>query len=543
MNKTEAIVTYFQLTEKERRESFLASTAFDVLKGKAFAIGSAHIAVINPNGTVSAGGDNRFGQCNTQSWQDVTKVVAGDFHTAALKSDGTVYATGDNTYGQCNVEMWRNVTELYAEKNITVGVTADGEMLLTSLTEYKTNAEPENESVKPVPSPECDFEYDEFNGEIMITKYTGSNENVVIPETIGGLPVRTIGKFAFYLNKTIQSVMLPSNLRTIGTWAFACCAMLRELKIPYGVEVIDEYAVFNCTGLDTLVLPESVKAIKSKSFCDCSFLSYIAVPDSIETIASDAFENCLRIERINISYCAEKKLKNYDRVFKTYNEANQYSEYLVGRLPAPERDFEYEEVDDSIRIKKYIGDDYTVVIPEVIHGIPVRSIGEKAFYANNKISALVLPENLREIGKDAFSSCEKLAKIEMPYGMETIGNNAFYNCNITELILPESVKEIGDSAFESNNHLVKLEISYGLETIGKSAFRFCNIEELIFPESVKIIGSSAFVGNYDLGKLVIPDSIETIGNPAFPSVVRSRTEIAAETKKRLKNYDSIFGNY
>ena len=127
--------------------------------------------------------------------------------------------------------------------------------------------------------------------------------------------------------------------------------------------------------------------------------------------------------------------------------------------------------------------------------------------------------------------------------METIGNNAFYNCNITELILPESVKEIGDSAFESNNHLVKLEISYGLETIGKSAFRFCNIEELIFPESVKIIGSSAFVGNYDLGKLVIPDSIETIGNPAFPSVVRSRTEIAAETKKRLKNYDSIFGNY
>ena len=203
-------------------------------------------------------------------------------------------------------------------------------------------------------------------------------------------------------------------------------------------------------------------------------------------------------------------------------------------------DFEYVITGGKASITKYKGNAETVVIPEVIDGIPVRSIGEKAFYKKYKISALVLSENLKYIGDDAFLNCKKLSKIEMPYGVETIGKNAFGSCGIEELILPESVKTIGDLAFYYNCYLIKLVIPYGVETIGKNAFFNCDIEELILPESVKTIGDAAFRFNFNLRKLVIPDSVETIGYSAFPSAVRIRTEISAETKKRLKNYDYLF---
>ena len=90
MNQTKLVITYFKLNEQERTESYLCGDVGDILKSRKLAVGYAHIALLNDNGTVSAHGDNSRGQCNTQSWQAVTKVVAGDFHTAALKSDGTV---------------------------------------------------------------------------------------------------------------------------------------------------------------------------------------------------------------------------------------------------------------------------------------------------------------------------------------------------------------------------------------------------------------------------------------------------------------------
>ena len=193
-------------------------------------------------------------------------------------------------------------------------------------------------------------------------------------------------------------------------------------------------------------------------------------------------------------------------------------------------DFEYVITDGKAVITKYKGNAETVVIPEVIDGIPVRSIGKKAFYKNNKISALVLSENLREIGDDAFWFCKKLSKIEMPYGVETIGNDAFSYCDIEELILPESVKTIGNDAF-SYCGIKELTLPESVKTIGNNAFNCCDIEELILPESVKTIGERAFCLNSNLRKIVIPDSVETIGYHAFPSAVRNRTEISAETKK------------
>ncbi len=94
------LVTFFRLSEQERQEHYLAKNTSDILKRKKLAFGTAHMAVLEDDGTVSAYGDNSRGQCEVAAWRDMQKIAAGDFHTVGLKKDGTVLAAGDNTYGQ-----------------------------------------------------------------------------------------------------------------------------------------------------------------------------------------------------------------------------------------------------------------------------------------------------------------------------------------------------------------------------------------------------------------------------------------------------------
>jgi len=77
------------------------------------AAGCRHTVVLKSDGTVTAVGDNKYGQCDLHSWHDIVAVAAGNVHMAAntgnahtvgLKSGGTVVAVGNNDYSQCDVK-------------------------------------------------------------------------------------------------------------------------------------------------------------------------------------------------------------------------------------------------------------------------------------------------------------------------------------------------------------------------------------------------------------------------------------------------------
>jgi alpha-tubulin suppressor-like RCC1 family protein len=122
---------------------------------------SSHIVGLKADGTVAAVGSNEKGQCNTQSWRDVTAVYAGSELTIGLKSDGTlllegglgsiqsnskgvimasigfkyfallseggfVATIGNNDYGRCDTENWRDITAVSAGMFYTVGLRGDG---------------------------------------------------------------------------------------------------------------------------------------------------------------------------------------------------------------------------------------------------------------------------------------------------------------------------------------------------------------------------------------------------------------------------------
>ena len=75
------------------------------------AAGRRHTVGLKSDGTVTAVGDSKYGQCDVSNWRDIVAVAAGCTHTLGLKSDGKVVAVGDNEYGQCNVSDWHGIQQ------------------------------------------------------------------------------------------------------------------------------------------------------------------------------------------------------------------------------------------------------------------------------------------------------------------------------------------------------------------------------------------------------------------------------------------------
>ena len=83
---------------------------------------------------------------------------------------------------------------------------------------------------------------------ITLTKFTGSNGWIVIPDTINGHTVTEIGDSAFY-SSGVGSVSIPDTITSIGNSAFAECGGLYRVIIPRTVTSIGNGAFFGCNQL------------------------------------------------------------------------------------------------------------------------------------------------------------------------------------------------------------------------------------------------------------------------------------------------------
>ena len=77
-------------------------------------------------------------------------------------------------------------------------------------------------------TPSTDFTYSATNGSIIITRYIGTNNVVVIPGTINNLAVVGIGDSAFASCTILTNVFIPSSVTNIGGFAFKACTNLHQ---------------------------------------------------------------------------------------------------------------------------------------------------------------------------------------------------------------------------------------------------------------------------------------------------------------------------
>jgi len=130
-----------------------------------------------------------------------------------------------------------------------------------------------------------DFLYETENNGVIITGYTGSARDVVIPQTIDEKPVVAIARVAF-LRKKLTSVTLPSTVTVIGNMAFSY-NRLTELTLPDSVTTV-EYGAFSNNRISNLRLSDSLVSIGMSAF-NRNRLKNISLPDSLEYIGDMSF--------------------------------------------------------------------------------------------------------------------------------------------------------------------------------------------------------------------------------------------------------------
>lgn len=144
---------------------------------------------------------------------------------------------------------------------------------------------------------------------------------VVIPntQTINGVTykVTRLAAGTFADNKTIEKVMLGSNIESIGDNAFKGCTNLKTITIPEGVKEIGDSVFEGCTMLNNVSIGSEVTEIGDNAFANCSSLTKVIIPAKVTKIKKNAFKNNKNLKTIIIK---SKKIKSIGKnAFKNIN--------------------------------------------------------------------------------------------------------------------------------------------------------------------------------------------------------------------------------
>ena len=190
---------------------------------------------------------------------------------------------------------------------------------------------------------------------------------LVIPDTIEGNPVTSIGESAFSQCKSLTSITIPDGVTSIGLQAFFHCDGLTSITIPNSVTSIGVQAFVICTNLTSITIPDGVTSIGASAFSQCTSLTSITIPESVTSIGAEAFNRCTSLTSIAIP----------DSVisvgFGTFSQCTSLT---------------------------------NIAIPD-----SVTSIGDYAFGTCTSLTSITIPDSVTSIGEFAFVDCISLMEV------------------------------------------------------------------------------------------------------------------------------------
>ena len=191
-------------------------------------------------------------------------------------------------------------------------------------------------------------------------------------------------------------------------------------------------------------------------------------------------------------------------------------------------------------------------IPEFVsyrlRKFPVTRIEDRAFFHNNEITRLTLPENLEHLGAFSFSSCPALSDtLVLPKNLKEIGNDAFCGTNISCLVIKSEKLEPIDSTLESNYffncaNLQTIICEQSVKNLTISLLRSAhNLEEVVFPESLNEIPEAFFAHAKISGRFSFPKDLKTVGWSAFFDA-KIDSVILPNSVKEIRSYAFNYSN-
>lgn len=344
--------------------------------------------------------------------------------------------------------------------------------------------------------------------------------SVVIPGSIAGLPVRTIGVDAFRQKNALTNIVIPNSVTSIENTAFANCGSLASATIPASVVTIGGGVFAHCASLSNIgvaagsttfssmngvlfdadqtyliqypagrsgnyVIPASVITIGDAAFGGCKSLPRVTIPASVSTIGAGAFSAC--------SMLIDIEVMTGNTAFSSVN----------GVLF---------NADQTTLIQHPAGKAGSYAIPA-----GVTTIGDSAFFENDKLTSVAIPAGVIAIGPAAFAGCRGLTQMAIPHGVTTLRSGTFTGCyGLISVDIPDSVTIIRNWVFQSCSRLASVTLPESITEIGNSAFANCtSLTSITIPGGVLSIENSAFTSCWNLVSVYIPRSVNRVGYSAF----------------------------
>lgn len=282
-------------------------------------------------------------------------------------------------------------------------------------------------------------------GDSLLTTISVEEGNKVYESPIGSNCI--VEKTTKTLIAGCQTTVIPEDIITIGNNAFYYQRKLREITIPASVDTIKSYA-FSSTGLTNIVLPEKVRYLGSSSL-GYNRITSITIPKSVEKIDGNPLMGDSLLTTITV--------EDGNRAYESPEGSNAIVEKATKMLMAGCQ---------------------TTVIPNT-----VKRIGDRAFYAQKKITFMPIPNSVDSIGSYVFYDTP-LMKVVLPASLKTIADYAFYNYGHTIPVVKSLItnpQALPYSTFSTETHNNgKLIVPQGTAELYKATDywnRFKNIVE------------------------------------------------------------------
>lgn len=337
-----------------------------------------------------------------------------------------------------------------------------------------------------VPTERGELTYQVTSQRAFLVNYAGEDEELTIPSTIMGKPVKVIGNGQESLMgnlayKSLRKMILPEGVEVIAAHAFEYFGEF-EVNLPESLRVLGDQALLYC-NTPIRQLPEHLEEIGEDALGNgCDFSEGVIIPESLSSIAPGAFRG-IAVPEFRLAGPSEDFAVKDGMLY-----SGDGSILLAARMPGPDG--------------KLIVPQGTVYIGAyAFSGLPVQEV--------------VLGSDVGVIAQYAFAYCSMLKKVEFNEGLWSIGSYSFVFSGLESVSLPESCQRIGTAAFFGAGALKTVEGSP--ELLEPYAFAYCSsLGDVKLGEGTEEIGEYAFCNTAVL-EVRLPDSLYVLGEGAFAS--------------------------
>ena len=331
---------------------------------------------------------------------------------------------------------------------------------------------------------EGDWKYETITGGVRLTGYLGSETELTLPASLGGLPVLEIGDGCFR-ESDLTEVTIPHGIRVIGEEAFYKCASLKKANLGGSVNVICARA-FAFSGLIKMDIPGCVRTIDAEAFAGCTSLYNIVIEEGVEDwdmdigtgfgsgsvtmeegleyIGEQAFFDCVNLTKMSIpksvkeigtkaiGFTYEGRQGSYEITGYPGTAAESYAnDYALKFKPLEAGDgmsgvcgadvtWSWSEgtltVEGTGRMYDYSAAEclpwygLRSETTAAVVGEGVTSLGDYAF-SGSAVESVVLPGTLAWVGAEAFGGCNGLKELTFTGNAPDFAADAFADTTLT----------------------------------------------------------------------------------------------------------------